>query len=74
MVASIYMANATAQDVAKVAQSLGLVGTVVGGYGFGLWGVEPTVVLTMNTEARHVRVADRPCYRGAGRAGAHHPA
>lgn len=44
MVFRIFLANATAEAVAQIGQSLGLAGTVSTATGFGPWGIESTVV------------------------------
>ena len=45
MKATVYVANLLPIDVARIAQSLGLSGTVHDALGFGAWGIEPTTVV-----------------------------
>lgn len=53
MLFRIFIANADTQDVAALAQSLNLAGSVTGAtFGFGSWGVEPTVVVEMGGVTR----------------------
>jgi hypothetical protein len=44
MLFRVFTANLSAEQVAQVGQSLGMSGTVFAGFGFGDWGIEPTVV------------------------------
>lgn len=43
---TVYIANVLPIDAARIAQTLGLSGTVSDALGFGEWGVEPTTVVS----------------------------
>ena len=48
MVFRIFIANAEVRRIAEIGQSLDLDGSVTGAtFGFGSWGVEPTVIVEM---------------------------
>lgn len=45
MVFRVFIANATAREVAEIGQAAGVAGTVSEAIGFGSWGIEPTVTV-----------------------------
>lgn len=49
MIVKYAIANVDARELAQLAQDNGLDGSIYSGYGFGAWGVEPTVFLEIAT-------------------------
>lgn len=54
MRATIYIANITTANAARIAQERDLSGTVYAALGFGAWGVEPTTVVVFGDIAPDV--------------------
>ncbi len=53
MLFRIFIANAEARVIAQIGQSLEIAGSVTGAtFGFGSWGVEPTVVVELGGATR----------------------
>ena len=70
-VAAISVANTNPLKAAKVMQVAGVSGSVVYGYGFGDWGIEPCCIITTDMPGRclqvlHHHYPDEECFYVVG--------